>query len=232
MTTRALFDEVRMPRLSRLLQEIQRGEILIPRTLRPFVWTDEQRLALVDSIYSGYPIGAILVWRTQKHRLTTYETLGPLRLPPEDGGQSTRQYLLDGHQRMATLFAALGPGLYAEGESAGPPWIEDDEERGRWPIHFDLEAETRPFRLVPRGVDPPITLLPLDRILDPFGLRELEDRLWASRPDRKLKNRVRSIAETFRDYLVPVTPIVTEDLAKATECFERINSGTPLGTAS
>src|SRR5262249_42177195 len=145
-TTLAFFGEPRMPRLSKLLQEIQRGEILVPRFQRPFVWTEEQRLNLMESIYSGYPIGAILVWRTQKHRLITYEGLGPLRLSTDDGGQSTRQYLLDGHQRMATLFAALGPGLYAGDEHGPPPWIDDDdEERGRWPIYFDLEVEKQPF---------------------------------------------------------------------------------------
>ncbi len=230
MTTLAFFGEPRMPRLSRLLQEMKRGEILVPRFQRPFVWTDEQRLNLLESVYSGYPIGAILVWRTQKHRLLTYGHLGPLHLPPDTGEEGTRQYLLDGHQRMATLFAALGPGLYdREGEDR-PSWSpEDAEERASWPIYFDLEAEKQPFRLPRRRQVPPPTWLPLDRLFDSYALREIEEALRNAGHDRKLVNRVQSVAEVFRDYVIPVMPMATEDMKQATTSFKRVNSGgTPM----
>lgn len=38
-------------------------------------------------------------------------------------------------------------------------------------------------------------------------------------------NRAESLASTFKDYSIPVVPIVTEDLELATESFQRINSG-------
>lgn len=224
--TLSFFGEPRMPRLSKLLQELQRGEILVPRFQRPFVWTDEQRLALMESVYSGYPIGAILVWRTQKHRLITYENLGPLRLPPGAETDTTRQYLLDGHQRMATLFAALGPGLYAGEGKEAPAWLEEDgDERESWPIYFDLEAENQPFRLPQKRRKTPPSWLGLDKLFDPYALREFEEVLRGQKYGRKTVNRVQFIAETFRDYVIPVMPIATEDLKQATVSFKRINSG-------
>jgi hypothetical protein len=149
--------------------------------------------------------------------------LGPLRLPADDAGQGTRQYLLDGHQRMATLFAALGPGLYAGDEHETTRLGDDDEERALRQIYLDLEAEEQPFLLARRRDALPPTFVPLDRLLDPFGLRELEDTLQAHRPERKLVDRLQSVAKRFRDYVVPVMPIATEDLAQVTACFTSIN---------
>ena len=229
MTTLAFFGEPRTPRLSKLLQEFQRGEILIPRFQRPFVWTYEQRLALMESIHSGYPIGAILIWRTQKHRLTTYDNLGPLRLLPDAEGETTRQYLLDGHQRMATLFAALGPGLYGRENQEPSRLPENEEERASWPIYFDLEADKQPFRLPRKREKAPSTWLPLESLFDSYALREFEDALKGQGYDRKIVNRVQSVAEIFRDYLIPVMPIATEDLEQVTRSFKRVNSGgTPM----
>lgn len=74
MAVPSFFGEPRMPKreasFSRLLAEIRAGEVLIPRFERPFVSTSNQRLQLLERcFYRGYPIGAILVWRTQKHQL-------------------------------------------------------------------------------------------------------------------------------------------------------------------
>ena len=41
-------------RLASLLDDVTRGNIKIPAFQRDFVWTDEQILGLIDSIYSGY----------------------------------------------------------------------------------------------------------------------------------------------------------------------------------
>jgi hypothetical protein len=42
-------------------------------------------------------------------------------------------------------------------------------------------------------------------------------------------NRTESLASTFKDYTIPVVPIVTEDLEIATQSFQRLNNGgTPM----
>jgi len=221
--TYAFFGEPRMPRLSKLLQEVKQGEILIPKFQRPFVWDDDQRLALMGSIYSGYPIGAMIVWRTQKHDLATYENLGPFRLPRGSEPSLVRQYLLDGHQRMTTLFATLGAALYEEGDLLREQ--EDRDDPAPWRIYFDLESQDKePFLL--GSANPPSrpTLLGLDILFDPYKLNDFALNLQKAGYDRKMVNRVHSIAEKFRDYQIPVMPIATEDLEQVTVSFKRINS--------
>lgn len=235
MTKPAFFGEPRILRLATLLEEISAGEIRVPRFQRPFVWTDEQRLTLMDSIYNGYPIGAILVWRTHEHRLRTYDHLGPLRLPPESQEETTRQYLLDGHQRLTTLFGALGPGLRSrDDEGQGAAWLpEDREEKRRWPIYFDLEVDRSElrdaFRLGRRREPPPSTWLPLEILLDPYSLLDFQQQLLMAGYAREMLNRVQSLAAIFRDYTVPVIPLVSESLEQVTSCFRRISTGgTPM----
>ncbi|MEZ4466698.1 MAG: DUF262 domain-containing protein [bacterium] len=95
---------------------------------------------LLDSVLRGMPIGSFLVWRSNTHKLQTIDTLGPfpLQSPPEDAGRRT--YLIDGHQRLTTLYAALTP---------LPEGVDRDPNGPRWPIYYDLEVdlEDQGFRL-------------------------------------------------------------------------------------
>ena len=236
MARSTLLGETRSLRLSNLLEMIYRGEIRVPRFQRPFVWMDEQRRALVDSIYRGYPIGGLIVWYTREHRLQTYDHIGPLRLPEDRDDGLVQQYLLDGHQRIATLFGALGPGLHRSPH--GEPSMRipvDEEEMARWPIYFDLESgmgelqDEIPFRLRRRGEPLPPTWVPLDILFDGYALLEFTDGLRTRSYPRELFNRAQAVATTFRDYTIPVTSFVTEDFGQVVTSFWRINSGgTPM----
>ena len=217
-------------RLPSLIQDIQTGEIRVPRFQRPFVWKIQQCLDLFKSIYDGIPIGSILLWRTRDHTLRCYESLASIPLGwtrrsiAEDERQ-VRQYVLDGHQRLTTLFAGLGAGLLS-GETVGEPTaaaeIEDGPEDGSWPIYFDLEEKE--FHSYRRRGKPPETWLPLSILLDPYKLFDFQKRLLDRAADRTLVNRAEALASTFKDYSIPVVPIVTDSLDLATESFQRVNS--------
>lgn len=217
-------------RLPQLLQEIRKGEIRIPRFQRPFVWTPEQRLLLFDSIYQGMPIGSILVWRTGEHDLQSYSHLGhlPLTTPEgEDSSDGVKQYLLDGHQRLTTLYSTLGQGLRdEEGDPSASERAaagQDDTEADSWTVYFDLED--REFRLPTRQSSaPPETWFPLSILFDPFQLYEFQKRLLESGVSKNLVHRAESLTNTFKDYNIPMVPIVTDDLDLVTESFQRVNS--------
>ncbi len=214
-------------RLPNLLKEVQEGGVLIPQFQRPFVWNVDQRLLLLRSIYQGMPIGSILVWRTRSgtHDLNCYSQLGPipLQLGASNGSSKDRQYLLDGHQRLTTLYVALGEGLL-EAEDAGVATNSQlaDEKADDWPVYFDLkEREFVPPRK--RGTSPR-HWLPLSILFDPFKLYEFQKLLVEEEGDRILMNRAEALASAFKDYCIPVVPIVTDDLELVTESFQRINS--------
>jgi hypothetical protein len=212
-----LFETPQVPRLPTLLAEVRSGAILIPNFQRPFEWDDDRRLDLLDSVDKEMPIGAILVWRTRKHSLACLKTLGAFGLPTEPGPQTPRSYLLDGHQRLATLYAALSwtndPGpLLAAGV--------------RWPVWYDLAAEPgdRPFRFLPLNRQPPPSWLPMYALLEPKRLYEQQKRLLDAGLDEE-SQRAELLANRFKDYQVPVVPLISEDLRLVTDSFVRVNSG-------
>ena len=90
---------------SHLLSEIEKGQIKIPQFQREFVWSMGASAKLLDSIVKGYPIGTFIFWRTDEH-LKSIRNLGDITLPPPEKGEKVN-YVLDGQQRLASLFASL-----------------------------------------------------------------------------------------------------------------------------
>lgn len=78
-----------------ILSWINSGEIAIPEIQRPFVWDATKVRDLIDSLYQGYPIGYLIIWRNPSIRL-------------KDGRMSEgKKILIDGQQRVIALKAAI-----------------------------------------------------------------------------------------------------------------------------
>jgi len=88
-----------------LLNEIETGQIKIPQFQRQFVWELGLSARLIDSILKGYPIGTFIYWRTNE-RLRSIRNVGNIVLPEPKDGEFVN-YVLDGQQRITSLFAAL-----------------------------------------------------------------------------------------------------------------------------
>jgi len=86
-----------------LFVEIDAGQIKLPRFQREFVWDKEQSAKLIDSILKGFPIGTFIFWKT-KEELRSYKELGNHKLPETTKGDYA-QYILDGQQRITSLYA-------------------------------------------------------------------------------------------------------------------------------
>lgn len=85
-----------------LVGMIARGELRLPEIQRDYVWRGPRVRDLLDSLYRGYPSGAILVWETEE----------PVPLRDMAISQATNPYqktllLLDGQQRLTSLSAVL-----------------------------------------------------------------------------------------------------------------------------
>ena len=88
-----------------LVNAIEQGQIKIPQFQREFVWTICKSAGLIDSIIKGYPIGTFIFWRT-KERLRSVKNIGKQNLPELTQGEFV-DYVLDGQQRLTSLFACL-----------------------------------------------------------------------------------------------------------------------------
>jgi hypothetical protein len=83
--------------------EIDTGQIKLPMFQREFVWEKEQSAKLIDSILKGFPIGTFIFWKTREE-LRSYKEVGNHKLPETPKGDYV-QYILDGQQRITSLYA-------------------------------------------------------------------------------------------------------------------------------
>ena len=91
--------------LSSIVHEIERGSVKVPQFQRDFVWSKDKSARLLDSLLKGFPIGTFILWKTDEE-LRSIRNLGGVNLPPTPKGDSV-QYVLDGQQRLTSLFATL-----------------------------------------------------------------------------------------------------------------------------
>ena len=83
-------------KISEVLDSIRKYDLVLPEFQREYVWTREQAKQLMVSLVKSYPVGGLLVWKTdQPPELKNVDKL-PERL-------GTIQVLLDGQQRLTTL---------------------------------------------------------------------------------------------------------------------------------
>lgn len=85
-----------------LVSMIQRGELRLPEMQRQYVWRAPRVRDLMDSLYRGYPSGAILLWETDDR-----VPLREFSIRQEDNPYGTTKLLLDGQQRLTSLSAVL-----------------------------------------------------------------------------------------------------------------------------
>ena len=88
-----------------LITNIESGRVKIPQFQRKFVWSLDMTVKLLDSIVKGYPIGSFILWKT-KDRLRSIRNVGGVNLPEPPKGDMI-QYVLDGQQRMTSLYVAM-----------------------------------------------------------------------------------------------------------------------------
>jgi len=91
--------------IRRIIDKISHGEIRIPSFQRDFVWDSNSVAFFMDSLYKGYPIGAVLLWRTRE-QLQNERKLGRFELPPPSKDYPV-DYVLDGQQRLTSIFSVF-----------------------------------------------------------------------------------------------------------------------------
>jgi hypothetical protein len=92
-------------RIEELAGRILRGDILLPKFQRDFVWERHQIIDLLDSIARNYPIGSVLLWRSRE-KLRSERSIADLAIAPTQQDYPVN-YLLDGQQRLSTICGAL-----------------------------------------------------------------------------------------------------------------------------
>lgn len=97
--SKPLFKEVSYS-LSKLMDDIEMGEIGLPDLQRPFVWKNIKVRDLFDSMYRGFPVGYLLFWENDVDASTK-------QIGTQTHQKVPHLLIVDGQQRLTSLFAVL-----------------------------------------------------------------------------------------------------------------------------
>src|SRR5438874_13126134 len=85
-----------------LVGMIERGELRLPEMQRRYIWRSTRVRDLLDSLYRGYPSGAILLWETDEA-----VPLQEFAVEQQKNPYQSTRLLLDGQQRLTSLSAVI-----------------------------------------------------------------------------------------------------------------------------
>jgi hypothetical protein len=200
-------------RIEELAGRILRGDILLPKFQREFVWEKHQILDLLDSIANNYPIGSVLLWRSRE-LLKSERNIADLEIAKTQSGYPVN-YLLDGQQRLSTICGAL--------------YWNGSEAESRWNLAYDLRAKA--FLHLDTLDDPPLHQIRLNKIIDPSAyFLHVSSLKTLGAPDvDALEAQAKELFDRFKDYKIATVTLHEMSVEAVAPIFERINSrGTPL----
>lgn len=145
--------------LFRMIEEIN-SSIFLPHIQRPFVWTQEQMERLFDSLMRNYPVQTLLFWRTADE-IKARKFMGEINWdadlhtyydPVKSQAGQTKTFVLDGQQRLQSLYAVFAGGIYSESNPNSPlravidltSGAEPNEAGILYPIIWTDQAVTLP----------------------------------------------------------------------------------------
>lgn len=114
-----LFSEVKYS-LSKLIHDIEMGEIGLPEIQRPFVWPNPKVRDLFDSMYKGFPVGYLLFWVNGAGN-------GHRQIGVDVKQKAPHLLIVDGQQRLTSLYAVI----------KGVQVVREDYRQEHIPIAFN-----------------------------------------------------------------------------------------------
>jgi hypothetical protein len=198
---------ISIPELITLARE---GAIRIPRFQRSYVWDASDVRNLLDSIYRGFPIGTVILWR--KEAPVGEVNFGPIHF--QAPATNDALWVVDGQQRIGSLFGTLAP-----------EWAGQDP---RFDVYFDLSS-TR-FINPRRGVVPS-RAIPVREALETRRLAA-----WVRLHSDDLELNDFDVADrlvgVLRDYRISTYIVAKDDEQTLRNVFDRVNSaGKPITRA-
>lgn len=209
--------DIQTENLIKLISEIKRGEMRIPNFQRAFVWQIDQIVELLDSVQKGIPIGSILIWDTTEN-INEHDPL-KLGLNKLDEGQK-RKYLLDGQQRLVTLYAVLHNNLQLGKKRLTQYDVYYDLKKNKFEIHKKKDVEDKKIKIEE-------WFLPMNKlmIID-YNIRSVQNNneIWVkfgTKPE--ILQSYNDLYNKFINIKIPAI-ITSQKLKYACSIFEKLNN--------
>ena len=190
---------------------IESGSIKIPKFQRDFVWSKEQTAALIDSLLKGYPIGSFTYWETTEE-LRHVRDIGNHRLPNVRPGHPVF-YVLDGQQRITSLFAVRMGVVYRRLDGANADYKEIS-------IDLSLDPDDDLPVVFPTPPEDAIVVT-VHELLNSDGFK-----LFRKYKEEEHQRRIETYKTRLENYSFSTVVIGRQySIDIATDVFTRINTG-------
>lgn len=187
------------------VRDLLGGRLVIPSIQRGYVWQRPQVPHLLDSLYRGYPVGSLLLWKT-----TMDVPLRQAAVLQQPQDQLHPAILLDGQQRLTSLAKVFAP---------------DQIVGGPLDVRFNIDSQ---IFLNPSGAQKSPRLVRVTQLMadDAQFSSILRDAgVTSADPDYdELYSRLRRV-NAIRDYKIPVITVESDDYEEVAEIFARVNQG-------
>ncbi|MCP4111813.1 MAG: DUF262 domain-containing protein [Desulfobacteraceae bacterium] len=198
------------------IEDIENGLIQIPAFQRDFIWKTSDKLELFDSIKKGYPIGSILFWKPEKELFGKGIKIGPYSISKQN---KDSYYILDGFQRLSTLFGCL------VNPDKTKLTIDQEEWKKNFKICYDLSTEEF---FIPRANQTELTQIPVYHLIDTRASFEFQREISkANLEEEEIElyiTRFSNLGTSLIDYVLPSIDINGGEIEEAVEIFSRVNS--------
>ena len=184
-------------RLSELRDLVATGRVRIPDFQRSFRWTNQDVVALFDSLHQGYPIGNLLMWKREAPAQRV--TVGSIDI--DAPGRPDALWLVDGQQRVTSIVNAM------DARSVGDR---------RFAVGYDLENSCVVSTLGRHSR----AVMPLFRL---FDFESAWQWFEENTEFQALRGRYQEAFNTFNAVSVPATVLEGADEEKLRVIFDRIN---------
>lgn len=190
--------------LQKLISELENGNIKIPKFQRDYVWEKTKVVKLLNSIYNQYPIGTMFLWIAPKEYSNFIKEDKELGIPINNKSESV-QFILDGQQRLISLFVSL----------KGKTMSEVDYST----ICFN---PSRKDFTIPRSKNDKKNI-PIWKLFNNDAYTEIYEKLLSKETTKKDAERWKECKDIFTNYPVSIVKTINDELEDVVEIFERIN---------
>ena len=92
--------------IQKVFNELENGNMKIPRFQRGYVWERSKIVKLLNSIYEEHPIGSIFIWEASSEYADFCREIEDLGFPEKPEANKFK-FIIDGQQRITSLYVAL-----------------------------------------------------------------------------------------------------------------------------
>jgi len=218
--------DTRVRSLKAYMDDFELGKIQIPSFQRDFLWSQDDIKQLFDSIKNNYPIGSIQFWKPLNNIDSWIDVndayIGPYKLINQEAVPSDIVYILDGVQRLSSLFGCLtNPETYNTGnlELNKKKWEE------KFNLYYDLDEER--FIYLRRRARNKAYQVPVYLFMKTIDFRKYSRQNFSEIDEDVVEvylDRADALGQTLLNYQIALVDVEYASIEEAVEIFWRVNA--------